>query len=227
VECIPWTVAAGSLGEKDAAREAIGQRHGLGRDRRIALFCARIATVKRVTETIRAFLREAPRQWVLLCVGPATSEVDIKEVRTLCAQSEGRCVYVGPVFGRAVGDYYAAADLFVLLSLSENFGHSAGEALGRGTPVVLSPGVGLAAHVQRYGGGFVAGGESFEDMCGVLGTALNCSAGVLQEAGEIGRKWVERELNPVIFAERLDALCQSVCGEARAASGQCAEAAAI
>ena len=227
VEWIPWTVAAGSLGEKDAAREAIRQRHGIGRDRRIALFCARIATVKRVTETIRAFLREAPRQWVLLCVGPATSEVDIDEFRTLCAQSEGRCIYVGPVFGRAVEDYYAAADLFVLLSLSENFGHSVGEALARGTPVALSPGVGLATHVQRYGGGFVAGGESFEDMCGVLSTALNCSAAVLHEAGEVGRNWVERELNEAIFAERLDALCQSVCGEARAASGRCAEAVAV
>ena len=227
VECIPWTVAASSLGEKETAREAIRQRHGLGRDRRIALFCARIATVKRVTETIRAFLREAPRQWVLLCVGPATSEVDIDEVRTLCAQSEGRCIYVGPVFGRAVEDYYAAADLFVLLSLSENFGHSAGEALARGTPVVLSPGVGLAAHVQRHGGGFVAGGESFEDMCDVLGTALNCSAALLHEAGEVGRKWVERELNEAIFAERLDALCQSVCEEAQAASGRCADAVAV
>jgi glycosyltransferase involved in cell wall biosynthesis len=131
------------------------------------------------------------------------------------------------VFGRAVEDYYAAADLFVLLSLSENFGHSAGEALARGTPVALSPGVGLAAHVQRYGGGFVAGGESFEDMCGVLGTALKCSAAVLHEVGEVGRKWVERELNPVIFAERLDALCQSICGEARAASGRCADAVAV
>ena len=227
VECIPWTVAAGSAVDKDKAREAIGRRHGLGPERRLALFCARIATVKRVTETIRAFLREAPCQWVLLCVGPATAEVDIDEVRTLCAQSEGRCVYVGPVFGRAVEDYYAAADLFVLLSLSENFGHSAGEALARGTPVTLSPGVGLAGHVHRYGGGFVAGGESFEDMCRVLGTALNCRAAVLREAGEVGRKWVERELNPAIFAERLDALCRSVCDEAQAVSGRCVAAAAL
>jgi len=226
-ECIPWTVAAASASQKGKARAVIGQRHGLGRERRIALFCARIATVKRVTETIRAFLREASRQWVLLCVGPATAEVDIDEVRTLCAQSEGRCVYVGPVFGRAVEDYYAAADLFVLLSLSENFGHSAGEALARGTPVALSPGVGLAGHVHRYGGGFVAGGESFEDMCRVLCTALNCSAAVLREAGEVGRKWVERELNSAIFAERLDALCRSVCEEAQAVSGRRVAAAAL
>jgi glycosyltransferase involved in cell wall biosynthesis len=226
VECIPWTVTTDSIGQKDMAREAIGQRHGLVRDRRIALFCARIATVKRVTDTIRAFLREAPSEWVLLCVGPATSEVDIGEIRTLCAQSDGRCIYAGPVFGAEVKDYYAAADLFVLLSLSENFGHSAGEALALATPVALSPGVGLAEYVLRYGGGFVAGGESFEDMCRVLSTALSCSADALRGAGEAGREWVKRELNPTIFAERLDALCRSVCGEARAASGRCAEAVA-
>jgi glycosyltransferase involved in cell wall biosynthesis len=222
-ECIPWTVVAKSAAEKVAARETIRLRHGLRRDRQIALFCARIARVKRLAETIRAFLREAPRHWVLLCVGPATSEVDMDEIRTLCAGSEGRCIYVGPMFGQAVKDYYAAADLFVLLSHSENFGHSAGEALAQGVPVVLSPGVALAGYVQRYGGGFVAGGDSFEDMCRALRIGVHCSAEVLREFGETGRKWVERELNPIAFAERIDALCTSVSEEAHETSHQFAE----
>ena len=222
-ECIPWPVDAESADGSSSARERVRMRHNLTCNRRIALFCARLARVKRLAETIRAFLRVAPRDWVLLCVGPATSEVDMDEIRTLCAGSEGRCVYVGPVFGHEVEDYYAAADLFVLFSHSENFGHSVGQALARGVPVALSPGVGLAAFVHRYGGGFVADGESFDDMCRVLGAAFNCSAGELRELGEIGRKWVERELNPVTFAERLDALCMSVREEAQAASGRCAE----
>jgi glycosyltransferase involved in cell wall biosynthesis len=220
VECIPWPVAAESPVEKATARETIRLRHGLRRDQQIALFCARIARVKRLAETIRAFLREASCHWVLLCVGPATSEVDMDEVRTLCARSEGRCIWVGAVFGRDVEDYYAAADLFVLLSHSENFGHSVGEALAQAVPVVLSPGVGLAAYVKRYGGGFVAGGESFEDMCRALRTGFNCSAEVLRELGETGRKWAQRELSPTAFAERIDALAMSVCEEARGTSGR-------
>ncbi|MBZ5630862.1 MAG: glycosyltransferase, partial [Acidobacteriia bacterium] len=157
-ECIPWAVDAGSADGNATARQRVRIRHNLACGQRLALFCARVARVKRLPETIRAFLRLAPHDWVLLCVGPATSEVDMDEIRTLCARSEGRCDYVGPVFGRDVEDYYAAADLFVLLSYSENFGHSVGQALARGVPVVLSPGVGLAPYVRRYGGGFVADG---------------------------------------------------------------------
>ena len=222
-ECIPWAVDAGSADGNATARQRVRIRHNLACGQRLALFCARVARVKRLPETIRAFLRLAPHDWVLLCVGPATSEVDMDEIRTLCARSEGRCDYVGPVFGRDVEDYYAAADLFVLLSYSENFGHSVGQALARGVPVVLSPGVGLAPYVRRYGGGFVADGESFDDLCSVLGAAIHCGTGALRELGETGRKWVERELGPIAFAERLDGLCRSVREEARSASGRCAK----
>jgi glycosyltransferase involved in cell wall biosynthesis len=223
-ECLPWAVEVGSAEGDENARQRVRLRYSLARDRRIALFCARVAKVKRLPETIRAFLREAPRDWVLLCVGPRSSDVDIEEIRTLCTGSEGRCLYVGPVFGHDLEDYYAAADLFVLLSYSENFGHSCAEALARGVPVALSPGVGLAARVHRHGGGFVADGESFDDMCRVLAAAFNCSAGALREVGEVGRKWVERELSPGAFAVGLDALCRSVCGGTQSAAARCAEA---
>ena len=220
--CIPWAVSTESSADNEIARQKIRLRHGLQPSQRIALFCARLARVKRLVDTIRAFLRVAPGDWVLLCVGPVTSEVDIEEIRSLCARSEGRCVYVGPAFGRDAEDYYGAADLSVLFSHSENFGHSVGQSLARGIPVALSPGVGLAPYVRRYGGGFVADGESFEDICRVLGAALNYSTEALRELGEIGSKWVGRELSPVSFAQRLDALCQSVCEEAQTASWPCA-----
>ena len=128
-----------------------------------------------------------------------------------------------PIYGHDVDDYYAAADLFILFSHSENYGHSVGQALAKGVPVALSPGVGLSTYVHRYGGGFVADGESFDDMCRVLSAAFNCSAGTLRELGEIGRNWVERELSPVAFAERLDAMCISLIEEAKHASRRSAK----
>jgi glycosyltransferase involved in cell wall biosynthesis len=213
-ECIPWPVDAEFAAPRSSARERVRMRHSLTGDRRIALFCARLARVKRLAETIRAFLRVAPRDWVLLCVGPASTEVDMGEIRSLCARSEGRCIYAGPVFGREVADYYSAADLFVLFSYSENFGHSVGQALAYGVPVALSPGIGLASYVHRYGGGFVSEGDSFDDLCRALEKAFECDSSTLRDLGAAGRMWVERELNPVHFAEKLDRLCQSVCAEA-------------
>lgn len=47
------------------------------------------------------------------------------------------------------------ADWFVLPSLSENFGISVVEALKSGTPAVLTPGVAVAADVERFGAGYV------------------------------------------------------------------------
>jgi len=165
-ECIPWSIDASLTDENTTARQRrVRMRHNLTGDRQIALFCARLARVKRLAETIRAFLRVAPPRWVLLCVGPATSEVDIDEIQTLCARSEGRCIYVGPMYGGDLEDYYAAADLFVLFSHSENFSHSVAQALAQAVPVAISPGVGLAALVHRYGGGFVADGESRLRQC--------------------------------------------------------------
>ena len=44
-ECISWPVAVGSPGGNAAARQRIRTRHNLAPDRKIALFCARLARV--------------------------------------------------------------------------------------------------------------------------------------------------------------------------------------
>jgi glycosyltransferase involved in cell wall biosynthesis len=168
-----------------------------------------MARVKRPLETIQAFLAAAPPDWVLLCVGPPTPEVPFSKIEAMCAASGRRCICVGPIFGSALPDYFSAADLFLLLSHSENYGHSAAEALFQGVPVVISPDVGLGPYIKRYGGGFVSGGASFNDMCEALRSAMQLSPESLAEIGRTGKGWVERELSPVHFADRLNALCLS------------------
>ena len=61
----------------------------------------------------------------------------------------------GFVAGEAKQVLLQQADWFVLPSASENFGIAAAEALMAGTPVVLSPGVALAAKVQEAQAGLV------------------------------------------------------------------------
>lgn len=74
-----------------------------------------------------------------------------------------RVEFLGPVYGAAKNELLARATLFVLPSTSENFGNAVLEALAMETPVVLSPGVGLADEVVRAEAGAI-GLESIEGL---------------------------------------------------------------
>jgi glycosyltransferase involved in cell wall biosynthesis len=68
----------------------------------------------------------------------------------------GRVRFTGYVDGAAKARILEQAVALVLASASENFGNAAAEAMAHGTPVVLSPEVGLADFVRAHGGGLVA-----------------------------------------------------------------------
>lgn len=209
-ECIPWPTCTDRHADKATSRKEVGELHGLSSDARIALFCGRLADVKRPIATIRSFLAEAPPDWVLLCVGPPGADACNAEIGRLCRSSAGRCVYVGPVFGPALERYYAATETLILLSHSENYGNAVAEALARQIPVIVSPGVGLATYISKHGGGVVALGDSIDDMRFVLRSSLTRTRAELEEMGRQGRAWVIRELNQERFTHRLEALCNSL-----------------
>ncbi len=75
----------------------------------------------------------------------------------------------GFVAGAAKQALLQAADWFVLPSASENFGIAAAEALMAGTPVVLCPGVALAADVEAAAAGLIC-----EPTIAALTATLEC-----------------------------------------------------
>jgi glycosyltransferase involved in cell wall biosynthesis len=70
----------------------------------------------------------------------------------------GRVEFPGYVEGEAKRRLFAEAAVFVLPSVSENFGNAALEAMAQGCPVVVTQGVGLAEAVHASGAGIVADG---------------------------------------------------------------------
>ncbi len=72
---------------------------------------------------------------------------------------EPYCHWAGFVSGRDKLELLQTSDWFVLPSAAENFAIAAAESLAAGTPVILSPEVGIAEDVERAGAGLICPGE--------------------------------------------------------------------
>ena len=87
---------------------------------------------------------------------------------------------------------FAAARVFVLPSLSENFGNVVAEAMIRGLPVVVTERVGAAEVVQASGGGIVTGSGPNDIAAAVVG--LLASNDRLATIGAAGAKYARERL---------------------------------
>src|SRR3989442_4893257 len=66
--------------------------------------------------------------------------------------SDAPVLLTGPLSGEEKLAAFAAADLFVLPSLSESFGNAAAEAVAAGVPVLLTDTCGIAPMIHRRAG---------------------------------------------------------------------------
>lgn len=124
------------------------------------LFLSRLHPKKQVPLLLQALAllhqRQPDAAWTLQVAGDGDPEY----VAHLLDQAARlgithRVKWLGFQVGEAKQALLNDADWFVLPSASENFGIAAAEALAAGTPVILSPGVALAADVQRAGAGWI------------------------------------------------------------------------
>ncbi|WP_274425385.1 glycosyltransferase [Chelativorans sp. YIM 93263] len=109
---------------------------------RVLLFLGRVTPKKRVLELIQAFdtAGAADRNWHLVIVGPVEAayqkQLDAALEAAVCSE---RIHLVGPAYGDERGRVYAAAEAFILPSLSEGLPMAALEAFAFGLPALLSP----------------------------------------------------------------------------------------
>jgi len=128
--------------------------HGLRPNDRIILYLGRISPIKNLEQLIRAFHIAGCRDSVLLLAGPSLEpgyEAKIRAlIKSLDLQESVRLI--GPLYDQDKLAALAAADLFVLPSLSESFGNAAAEAVAAGVPVLLTDTCGIAAIIHRRAG---------------------------------------------------------------------------
>jgi glycosyltransferase involved in cell wall biosynthesis len=112
------------------------------------------------------------------------------------------------VLGADKAYLYRAAQVFVLPSLSENFGNTVLEAMHAGRPVVVTPEVGAAEIVRKAGGGIVAEGDpvSFGAAIG----RLIADRAFADAMGAAGRHYVRANLSWASVAAEMEALYDNI-----------------
>lgn len=103
---------------------------------------------------------------------------------------------------------FGAAQLFVLPSLSENFGNVIAEAMIRGLPVVVTAGVGAAEIVKASGGGLVVPSEP-QKFAAALAGALQSKEG-LAAMGVAGATYAREQLDWRMIAQRFECLYEEL-----------------
>lgn len=180
---------------------------------RTVLFLSRIHPVKGLIHAIEAWHALRPHEWRLKIVGP--SEVGHREQLETLVQRYGLSQSVsfhGPVSGYSRYRCYYDADLFLLPSLSENFGLVVAEALACGLPVITTTGTPWSGLQREQCGWFIEPGT--EPLTETLRTVFRLAPDELQARGERGRRWVSREFRWDAIADQTIALYEWILGRA-------------
>jgi glycosyltransferase involved in cell wall biosynthesis len=171
-----------------------GERRG----RKRALFLSRIHQKKGLPMLLRAWSRIRPTGWELVIAGPDDGghQAEIERlVETLGLGAE--VSFPGSISDRDKWSLYRSADLFVLPTLSENFGMVVPEALACGLPVLTTTGAPWRELVERRCGWWVAPKE--EAIAHALGAATEIGQEARRAMGARGRELVcERYTWPAI-----------------------------
>jgi glycosyltransferase involved in cell wall biosynthesis len=125
---------------------------------KVVLFLSRIDEKKGIELLLDAFadVRRQISDTVLVVAGNGAANYLQKlsqQAKELAIADD--VIWTGHLEGRMKWGAFAAADLFVLPSYSENFGIAAAEALACGVPTVVTGGVGIADEIKSAGGGLV------------------------------------------------------------------------
>jgi glycosyltransferase involved in cell wall biosynthesis len=140
----------------DLPREEMRVRLQTKADDRLIIFVGRFRPEKAVTYLIEALavVRQKDQSARLVLVGEGPEEDNLRQlVRHL---NLGDCIdFAGQISNEQVPQYMAAADIFVLPSLSEGFPNVVLEAMAVGLPVVASRVGGLPEIIEEGENGFL------------------------------------------------------------------------
>ncbi len=174
-----------------------------GDSRRTALFLSRVHPVKGLITLIKAWANLRPSGWRLRIAGPDEGGHLAEILAEVRRTGLGDTVeYVGELSGDAKTSAFRGADLFVLPSLSENFGVVVAEALAHGLPVITTRGAPWADLETHRCGWWIDIGV--EPLVEALREATALDDAALGAMGARGQAYVQRFAWAGIARQTLD-----------------------
>ena len=172
--------------------------------KRVLLFLSRIEPTKGVVSLARVWGRIAARHddWHLVIAGPDERN-HVQEVRRILDAhgASRRTSVAGPLYTTARDQAFAACELFVLPTRSENFGMAIGESLARSRPVITTVGAPWPGLQDHDCGWWIPHGEDALEH--TLSHALALPASTLGFMGARGRRWMQQDHAWAAVASRM------------------------
>lgn len=168
------------------------EAHGIGEHETLLLFLGRIDPIKGLDLLIKAFARAKVSGARLVLVGPDEGRRgEFERLARECGVGDS-VLFTGGLYGVQKWEAYTDADAYVLPSVFENFPRTVLEALGCGTPVLITDRCGIAPQIKDRAGLVVPYDE------GALSVAIRRlveDAGLRERLAEGGRRVLEEEFS--------------------------------
>jgi glycosyltransferase involved in cell wall biosynthesis len=126
----------------------------------LVLFLGRLSWKKGLDRLLRAFAHSRAGNLAIVGTDDEGLASQVEKLAETLGIADRVRVLARTVVGFEKERLFAAAQLFVLSSYSENFGNTVLEAMRRRVPVVVTPEVGAAEIVRQSAGGIVAHGDA-------------------------------------------------------------------
>lgn len=174
-------------------------------DVRTALFLSRLHPGKRVEDLLAAWRRVKPAGWRLVIAGPDhDGQRAALESLATGFGIDDVVRFVGPVHGATKDQCFRDADLFILPSLSENFGIVVAEALAFGVPVITTTGTPWRQLPVHGCGWWIPPGA--EPLATALDEAVSMDEDALAAMGRRGWEYARSDLTWDRVATQYEAL---------------------